>query len=174
MRTGMTGMRPMCCIIRRNNSRSFLGLRPEFPVHLPVAKLARRDSRSQEAGADLHFRGGDRGHGLAGQHPGGAGVPGQHHQLQQGGELPDAQRVRAESDQGEGVAPERHRGLQAGQEVVPRAPEQLCHSRWKLYLLFFVKPMYVKPEPKRMESLFIDIWNLRTKYLQASNHLFSL
>ena len=136
MRTRMTGIRPMCRIIRRNNSRSFLGLRPEFPVHLPVAKLAGRDSRSQEAGADLHFRGGHRRHGLAGQHPGGAGVPGQHHELQQGGELPDAERVRAEPDQGEGVASECDRRLQAGQEVVPGAPEQLRNSRWELFTLY--------------------------------------
>ncbi len=40
--------------------------------------------RPEEAWADLHIRGGDRRHGPAGQYPGRAGVPGQHHFLQQG------------------------------------------------------------------------------------------
>ena len=171
MRTRMTGIGPMCCITRRNNSRSFLGLRPEFPVHLPVAKLTRRDSRSQEAGADLYFRGGDRGYGLAGQHPGGAGVPGQHHQLQQGGELSDAERVRAESDQGEGVAPERHCGLQAGQEVVPGASEQLCYSRWTLFY-FLASRASPSPNPNPMvliSTVFNSLESLLIDFVKSTN-----
>ena len=43
----------------------------------------------------------DRRHGHSGPLAGGAGLPGQHHVLRQGGELPDAQRVWTEPDQGD-------------------------------------------------------------------------
>ena len=97
-------------------------------LHLHFTKLTGWDPGLEEAGANLHFWGGCRGHGPAWQHPGGAGVPGQHHQLQQGGELSDVEWVRAEPDQGEGGTHDC--SLQKSKKMVSSQTRKLHHPRW--------------------------------------------